>query len=119
MRTSEGPRIEGTPHFLPQVGAGAELQERDVAGMRKIETPAAFTLLAGGLRRRVADILRQARQLRLVGNHQAEGIGGVEHVLAVFELEQVELLLQGGIGLLIRRAEEGTAAREALVALFQ
>ena len=87
--------------------------------MREVETPAAAALLARGLRRRVTDILRQAFQLRLVGDLQAEGVGGVEHILTVFELQQGELLLQRSIGLLVLRTEQGTAAREAFVALLQ
>ena len=87
--------------------------------MRKVETPARQALLAGDLGRSVADILRQAFQLGLVGDFQGEGVGGVEHVLAVFQLQQRELLLQGGIGLLVLGAEQGAATREAFVALLQ
>ena len=87
--------------------------------MREVEDPAVQPLLAGGLRRRVADVLRQPFQVRRVRQVQGEGVRGVEHVLAELEFEQRELFLEFAVGLLVRLGQQGAAAHEVLVAVFQ
>ena len=116
---AEGAGVVGAPHALAQVGAGAELQEGDVAGMREVEDPAVPALLAGGLGAQVPHVLRQALQVRLVRQLQAEGVGGVEGVLAVAELQQGQLFLHRGVLPLVFRGEQRAAAHEPLVAFFE
>ena len=50
---------------------------------------------------------------------EGEGVGGVQDVLAVFELQQGEFLFEPGVGLLVFGPEQRAAAHEALVALLQ
>ena len=63
--------------------------------------------------------MREALQVLLVREVEGEGVGGIQHVLAVFELQQGEFLFQPGVSLLVFGPEQRAAAHEALVALLQ
>ena len=119
VRPAQGPAVVGAPHPFPQLGARTVLQEGDVAGMREIEHPARTPFLPGGLCTLLTQESREPFELGLVAQFEGEGVGLVEYVLAVSQLQQGEFFFQPAVDLLVGGGEQRAAAHEAFVAVFE
>ena len=111
--------VVSAPHLLAQVAAGAEFQERAVAGLMEGKSPAFF--LAGGSFRggQVADETGQTFQLGFIGQVQRKGIGGGQHVLPELQGGQGQFFRNFSEALLPFRRQVGAVAGEGFPGLFQ